>query len=291
MCRFGTFVRSVARTEEKISFTKANINAALNQVYTAPEGAIASFGQESYMRSRIDAFQTHYCDTGDNNNGLGQICDRDMAGLSDEDRNRVNKDIDFTRTLDQPLTINIDYDKDKAADTADEQDLYALGQHLYWPQAYNPPNEDATKRKEVIYTDLRRIFAANNVAHNSFASIAALKASSEEGLGAESGWNFMKALYSEFGVPDEEIHKTLGDFPSYYAQMEVLTKKIYQSPEFYTNLYDKPANVRRAGVSMDAIKLMQGRDHFNASLRREMLLSMMVEQEIAAKAKDLQSAF
>ncbi|MGH1403887.1 MAG: hypothetical protein ACRBDL_06555 [Alphaproteobacteria bacterium] len=107
-------------------------------------------------------------------------------------------------------------------------------------------------------------------------------------LDEDSGWAYMKALFREFGMTDDdgdgnltnEIDDILGVRPSYYAQMEVLTKKIYQSPDFYTNLYDKPANVERIGASIDAITLMNQRDRFESMLRREMLTSLLLEEEL-----------
>ena len=59
--------------------------------------------------------------------------------------------------------------------------------------------------------------------------------------------------------------------------MEVLTKKIYQNPDFYTNLYDKPANVERKGVALQAIGLMQKFDLFKSYLRNEASLSILLE--------------
>lgn len=93
----------------------------------------------------------------------------------------------------------------------------------------------------------------------------------------------MKAFIRELGLPgmtDAEIHAYLGERPSYYAQMEVLTKKIYESPNFYTNLYDKPENVDRIGAAIDAIGLMSMRDRFDSSLRREMLTGLLVEDAL-----------
>ncbi len=74
--------------------------------------------------------------------------------------------------------------------------------------------------------------------------------------------------------------------PSYYAQMEFLTRKIYENPQFYTNLYTSPANVERMGVALEAIKLMQNRDRFEAALRREMLISLLLELGV----RDLEEA-
>ena len=132
--------------------------------------------------------------------------------------------------------------------------------------------------------DARRILAMHNVAHNSFANMIGMKSESQSAVDKPGGV-FMKALMREFGLVDADIDKLLGANPSYYAQMEVLTKKIYQHPNFYTNLYDKPANIDRIGVSMDAIKIMQNRDQYEASLRREMLTSLLVEEILAKHAK------
>ena len=86
---------------------------------------------------------------------------------------------------------------------------------------------------------------------------------------------------------EEQIDEILGERPSYYAQMEVLTKKIYQSPNFYTNLYDKPANVKRIGASIDAITIMNQRDRFESLLRREMLTSVLVEEALGTHVEEV----
>src|SRR5690606_22562062 len=93
---------------------------------------------------------------------------------------------------------------------------------------------------------------------------------------------YLYALVKEMGITDEnELKKYLGERPSYYAQMEVLTKKLYQNPNFYTELYDKPANVERKNVSMKALELMQKRDIYRSILRSEAILSVMLETALA----------
>ena len=114
-----------------------------------------------------------------------------------------------------------------------------------------------------------------------------MKAQAPEGAAEQSGWSFMKSFMRDFGLSDTEIIDTLGERPSYYAQMEVLTKKLYQSPDFYTNLYDKPANIDRISASMEAIKLMQMRDWFHAATRREMLASLLVEEGLAGHVSSI----
>ena len=91
----------------------------------------------------------------------------------------------------------------------------------------------------------------------------------------------------EMGIQDEdEIKAYLGERPSYYAQMEVLTKKLYQNPVFYTELYDKPANVERKTVAMQAIELMQRRDMYRSVLRSEATLSVMLETALAEQDQE-----
>ena len=106
----------------------------------------------------------------------------------------------------------------------------------------------------------------------------------------------MKTLMRDFGVSDTEIESMIGVQPSYWAQMDVLTKKMYQLPSFYTNLYDKPENVRRMVAAMTAIKSMQDWQITEAIKRREMLTSILLELKIRDKqdeleAKDIQRIF
>jgi hypothetical protein len=71
--------------------------------------------------------------------------------------------------------------------------------------------------------------------------------------------------------------------------MELLTRKMYQNPTFYAALYTKPANVERTAAAMEAIKLMQDRDRFEAALRREMLLSVLLELKLRTAQEVLEN--
>ena len=59
--------------------------------------------------------------------------------------------------------------------------------------------------------------------------------------------------------------------------MEVLTKMIYQNPNFYTELLDKPANVALKEVALQAADLMQKRDTYRSLLRSEAIIATMLE--------------
>ena len=291
MCAFGSFIKSVARTEEKGSFDKQALNAQMMALYTNQTNAISAQGPRTDTPARLEQFRTTYCNPADQNAGLYDMCDHnqgklksgDKMGPQGEERVRMNKDIDYQRTLANPLTLDINF-SDQAL-TYDEEDVHSLARHLYWPKTFNYIKPEDASIGEHKYAKLRSLLARSNVAHSSFSNIVGMKASAAPGgAGKESGWNYMKAMLKDFELQEKEIHAYLGDFPSYHAQMEVLSKKIYQRPEFYTNLYDKPANVARMGVSMEAIKLMQGRDHLKSALRREMSTSLLVENALRKHA-------
>jgi len=133
------------------------------------------------------------------------------------------------------------------------------------------------------YLNMRSITAKRNVAQNSFNAIVGMKT---EGSGGSK--EFMTGILEELGLDATgEIPALIGEKPSYHAQMELLTKKIYQNPDFYTNLYDKPANVSRKGVAMQAIGLMQKFDMLKSTLRKEASLSVLLELAVTDEQNDI----
>lgn len=286
MCRFGSFTKSLAKTEESAKYNKLAINKLLMDRYTLSD----RLGQPLHetatdMDSRLKLFRETHCNPRDFNNGLTAMCQHDPVNpiirmnedVGASDGNRFNNDIDYTRVIDNPLTIELNLTNSSKGPW--EEDVIALAKNLYWPTTLNRINPEQLESEFSDYLDLRHVMAVYNVAHNSFASIVGMKAYSNP-LGADSGMAFMKSMMREFGLTDDEINKTMGQNMSYYAQMEVLTKKMFQHPNFYTNLYDKPANLKRINATMEAIKLMQMRDWFNTNLRKEMLTSLLLETQL-----------
>ena len=296
MCVFGSFVKSVARTEEKARYDRTAFNKIMMDRYLNANFSSGDRGPGLDLESRLRQFREVYCDVQDHNSGLDLLCQHDWDDpkltpneeTGGQDPERLNKDIDYNRMIDYPYTLNINFTDEIS--TNDEQDVIALARNLYWPNTLNRGLPDVMARKGPLYLDARRLMAMNNVSHNSFAHIMSMKASAEEGLAEQSGGAFMKAMMRDFDFSDTEIEEFLGEFPSYYAQMEVLTKKLYQHPDFYTNLYDKPANVSRIGASMDAIKLMQMRDWYETVTRREMLSSLLVEAGLTKHVNKIDGA-
>ena len=84
-----------------------------------------------------------------------------------------------------------------------------------------------------------------------------------------------------------EAREYLGEQPSYYAQLEVLAKKIYQNPDFFAGLYDSPANVARKGVAMKAIELMLDRAIYESQIRQEMLTSVLFSAKLRPAIREV----
>lgn len=292
MCVFGSFVRSVAKVEEKSRFEQMAFNKAMMDRYTNTGDASGAIGPDIDEEARLAHFKRTYCNPADNGNGLQELCAY-AGGVGAENPDRHNRDIDYARLTATPLTLEIDFED--AVTSEDEEDVLSLARNLYWPTTLRGASEDQMENNGENYMDARRLMALYNVSHNSLAHLISIKAAAPEVTLDEnnlevSGWSFMKAFLRDFGLSDEEIDNMLGERPSYYAQMEVLTKKIYQDPDFYTNLYDKPTNVDRIGAAMDAIRLMQMRDRFEVSTRLEMLASLLLEARITKDAERASAA-
>jgi hypothetical protein len=134
------------------------------------------------------------------------------------------------------------------------------------------PDGDLVTSGARVYMDTRALNAKRSVAFNSFAAQAAMK--SEGGSGVTP---YITEILEEMGIKGASIEQMLKGAPSYNAQMEILTKKIYQWPNFYSDLYDKPVNIDRKDTSIQAIALMQKRDMYRSQLRSEANMAIWLE--------------
>jgi hypothetical protein len=295
LCEFGSGAKSLAASERKgemnaLVMSQRSQDRELGAVNTA-----ASIGEDGDKESRIKQFRERFCDRRDNNDGLGVLCDHDQDGtpgpaVGGPNPVRRNKDVDFIRTVDAPWTLDMDFVSDTADPfdgnvprttlTDNEEEVLALASNLYGHNVFiRPPARslqgvanERINNMQKIYLDMRSVIAKRAVAENSFNAITGMKTE-----GTPGSRDYLLALMRELGVSAADAQTMLGDNPSYFAQMEVLTKKIYHNPDFYTNLYDKPANVERKGVALQAIGLMQKFDLFKSYLRNEASLSVLLE--------------
>ncbi len=286
ICVVGTNMRSLASSERKSDYQLLVLNKFGMDRQLASGWNASSNGDREERAARLRQFKANYCDPRDNNNGLTAVCGGGAVPA------RRNRDIDYARFIDHAYTLDVDFNT--VALNADETDVFALMRNLYMHQSYsrlsarhlqNQPGTPTTANQE-LYLKQRALMAKRNVAQNSFNAIVAMK--SVGAMTAET-LPYMTALLTELGIPDDEITIILKGNPSYYAQMEVMTKKVYQDPNFYINLYDKPANVARRKVALRAIDLIQSRDIYLSQTRTEMMMSILLELAVQEEQDRVQN--
>jgi len=88
---------------------------------------------------------------------------------------------------------------------------------------------------------------------------------------------YMEAVLKEMGISEAEAQDLLGFRPSYYTQMKFMTNTMYQTPNFYADLYSTPENVDRKIVSMQALNLKLRYDAYESHSRKNMNLAATLE--------------
>lgn len=273
VCTIGTTIRSLAGSERpgtvtalhlaKHSMDRQNLNANKN----------SAEGPKEDLEGRIAQFRRVYCEVKDNNNSLTNICGSGITQL------RKNKDVDYTRTLATPETLDLDF-TNGGTPTADEEDILALSSNLYSHDVFVQTPESQLKdqtENQAVYFDQRSLIAQRSVAAHSYQAIAAMKT---RGVVDAEPVQYLQSVLEGVGIPNADALAIIGDNPSYYAQMGIITKTMFQRPEFYVGLYERPANVARKSVALHAVSLMQKRDIFKSALRSEALISMILELDL-----------
>ncbi len=292
MCTIGTTARSMAPADRNGELTSFILSQRSQDRQMGMHTANAAFNSEIDREGRIRQVIARYCEPRDNSAGLFEMCGAPADGGS------IGKDIDFTRTIDSRRTLNLDFTD--GAPTADEQDVLALASNLFSHEVLTKPGRTPlnTEAGEGFYMDMRALIAKRSVVENSFNAHVGLKTAGTPI--SEETMLFTQHVLHQLGVEDEAermilLNGTIDNDeepalrPSYFAQLETIAQKIYLDPEFYTNLYDKPANVARKDVAMQAINLMLERDMYKSELRSEMNLSVLLEMELIKYQDDLQN--
>lgn len=279
MCTIGTVARSLGANSRKSEMVAYAIVENQIDRLTNARNSSAHSGPSSDKDARIALLKRRFCDARDAGGVMGiSVCNPATAV---EGR---NGDVDFNGIM-GPLTVSMNFAD--AVRTGPEENVLGLSANLYANDVF-PPFPDAsfnTDRGRTYALDQRAIAAKRSVATYSFGSIVGMKAGNMGALPPGST-SFVDAVLEQLGSPaGADSRGMIGESPSYYAQMELLTKKIYQQPDFYTNLYDAPANVERKSAAIRAIRLIQDMDRFNSVLRSEQNLSVLLELYI----EDLQT--
>ncbi|MGB0719020.1 MAG: hypothetical protein ACPGRX_01015 [Bdellovibrionales bacterium] len=284
-CWFGTNVRSLAHSEASARSAAHIISQVQMRRHLGHANMAAAQSGDSDKYSRWKQFQTKFCDPQDNNwvasnpsTGLALAC-----GSGASNSHSTNADIDYTRVIETPRMINFDVET-----------IFALGNNLYGHNVLArdlSESDIALPQYNHLYLALRSVAAKRSVAQNSFNVIVGMKAAGTSNMDSSEQqhqtWRFLGAILGELGVPPGEIDDMIGRSPSYYAQLELLAKKIYQNPDFYSNLYDKPANVKRKSVALKAVELMLDRAIYESQIRQEMATSVLLSARLQEPFKSV----
>ncbi len=292
VCQFPSIGKSLARTSFGAR-ANAQIYAKIMQGYDLQHVDSAGAMLDTFqMRDYISKFRASYCSGNQNGpDGLSKFCTG--SGVSSD---RVNYDVNFPHFFATRAGNNVDFlDADDPVDpqgsagdgvqelTFGEVDLMRLTANLY-DSNLNKFKQALFQSKEAprAITEIRSLQAIRNVAKNSFAVLVGNKSGSSSFATKDQ---YVHTVLRSLGVPNDAealAYYGVADHNgfSYDGIMETLTKKIYQNPSFYVNLYDNPENVMRQKAAIKAIELMQGWDIVKALHRREMLLAMLLEVKL-----------
>ena len=286
MCTIGTAAESMAASDRNAeaaanALTKRMIDRQLGVKYS-----VGSEGMASDTKGRIEQFRRRFCDKNSNSGNTANLC-LPSAGA------HINRDIDYAATVGTRRTIKMNLTNSSLE--ADDENVMALASNLYGNRIFERSETPSSAMNEdkgrisgqmVWYLDKRSIAAKRSVAQNSFNEIVGMRSS---GTGAsENAGNYLYAIFRQLGVePTLEARQMMGTNPSYYALLEAVAQKVYQDPEFFSNLYDAPTNVLRKSIAMQAINLTLDRDTFKSELRTEALLSVLLETEMIRYQRDL----
>jgi hypothetical protein len=285
MCIIGTNVRSLAASERKYKVNAAIINELMLDRETSNQFQISSEGLFSDYKSRFTHFTNTYCDVDDLNGMLDAFPDGAFPAICVGNPPRPNNDLDFTRMYDTRMTLDVDFTDNVLTD--DEEDIIALTRNLFMHTTFTEVSQKSLLQEFSgdDVQDMRSVHAMRGIIRNSWGHLIGMKTN-----GTQESATYLYSLINQVMDPattPAELREYVGSNPSYFAQMEFLTKKMYQNPDFFTNLYTKPANVSRTSVALQAIELMNNRDRYEAALRKEMLVSLILESKIREHQEDI----
>lgn len=293
ICRFGSLSTSLAATEQKAKsgqLLMSELNLARNLGTYLNIGS-EGLGNDHYNRTAY--FLTTFCNQVDENGAIGMA---NFCAATSTNTRRFNRDIDFARTLGVPETINATLTNNDTSPT--ESDLIMLGYNLYGNTQFSKraDRDMLTKASlQQIYQLTRSVSAKRSLAQNTFNAIVGLKST-----GTPASFAHIDNMLRDLGMTttDRDVYfavtvmdggMTAMSDASYYAQMELLTKRLYQNPAFYANLMDTQANVSRQNTAMESFELMQDRDIFQSMLRSEQLLALLVELQAVKSQSNIEN--
>lgn len=313
-CAIGTNARSLSHSASKAEANHAALSKIardrnLGKIFTST-GDTQAGGDK---KARWEQFKSTYCDPQDNlyqGSGSGLTYGTtpsgswEVCGSGASDPARRNIDLDYRRLVENAKTLqDIDLTGANADDfdvfqgdplTDKEEDVLALERNLYGNEPISRQlTELNLSNAQIQMMKLRSIQARRGVAENAYHTIVGLKSS---GSSAETGRaesaKFLKAIVKDLGIEEvEEINKIYGEKPSYYAQLEILGKTIFQNPDFFTDLHEQPANVKRKMAALKAIELLLDRAIYEIELQHEMMTSVLLATKLDQNKSEIYNTY
>lgn len=282
MCTLGTTAIGMAAAERNGEYNAFFLAQRSQDRQLGNRNSVSTEGKMIDFNARLEAFKRLNCDRFNNNGVLGaasnSMCDTAA-------KTKINLDVNYTRSIDKRLSLDVDFSDQTS--TEDETTLIELQNNLF---AVEPFNVDSNTVKDVgknaeAYLDLRSVVAKRSVAENSFNTIVGMKTAGTPASANER--DYAANVLVQLGWTLADARKAVGDKPSYYALMMLMSKKAISSPQFFANFYDTPANTRRKDAAMQAIGLMLDRDMYKSELRSEGLMALWLETELMKMQEDV----
>lgn len=294
MCIMGTAAINMASAEARGRLTAAALSKRSMERQLGNAGTAANISGGDSM-SRLEVVRSVYCNPNDNYYD-GNVRNTEFLCNQGAPQGRRDDDINYGRLMGERMTLDVNMaDADL---TNDEQDLFALSNYLYVNHPFTRSNLSLpamdTIEGQEAWMDVRSVIAKHLMAENSFNNIMAMKTASAED-GARNG-QYLAVVFERMGLSQDDARKLAGGIngtgeamntPSYYSMLQILSQSIYQTPSFFINLYDTPANVTRKDVAMQAINLMLDREKYKSELRTEGLLAQVLEMEVVKAQQNL----
>lgn len=257
MCTIGTLTRDLSTAERSAALTKEALVAVMVQSDT-------QLAPVARRLTQIHTYMESFCSSADNGGGLGALCPQDAPA------EMRNADINYTRTVDMPLTLELNFADNVVTD--DEVRVSALLDNLISHDSM--PHADTTTMAkpswQYQYFKMRSIMALRSLARNSIATVISFKSANLNT--DDSIAPYARAVLAELGLSNAEITEYLGENPSYGAYMDLITRKLME-----IDLNDTPVNVVRIDAAVTALKNRQQRYINKAQERRAVLLGALAE--------------
>ncbi len=276
--QMATYTRGLALSSEAIRQSRLLRGAAGTADLLAASGTLSAKGGGAVEDWRLKNLKDLYVDPEQQGGYLRELVGGDQ---------RVNRDLDIAKTLMGRETLDINFEDSTL--TEDERDFLALKENLLPSDAMENSRMRDLGTTEANLTDLPALLsltARREMIDRTINTIAGQRAQ-----GSDVSTQEMQALLRQLGYSDDSPEmKDVSGKASYEAHMDILTRRVFQNPNMYSNLIANPVALRRILVSQNAVRNMQQFDIYASTTRAEDLTAMWAWLETRQQFNKAQAA-